>query len=87
MLELEYEYNFVFLGMGSLEAMEKKNAGKGAMDRYFQKEGDAVKVAQGVSGNVIDQGSMLRFLPYLVSGIDFISFFATLPLQFLKKLF
>merc|ERR1719245_1591990 len=58
-----------FRGMGSLEAMEKKNAGKGAMDRYFQKEGDAVKVAQGVSGNVVDQGSMLRFLPYLVSGL------------------
>ena len=70
-LELEKECNSVFLGMGSLEAMEKKNAGKGAMDRYFQKEGDAVKVAQGVSGNVVDQGSMLRFLPYLVSGIDF----------------
>merc|ERR1712029_888470 len=58
-----------YRGMGSLEAMERKDAGGAACDRYFHKEGDAVKVAQGVSGNVVDQGSMLRFLPYLVSGL------------------
>ena len=58
-----------FRGMGSLEAMEKKNAGTGAMERYFHKEGDAVRVAQGVSGNIVDKGSVLRYLPYLVSGL------------------
>ena len=54
--------------MGSLEAMERKDAGISAMERYFHKEGDAVRVAQGVSGNIVDKGSVLRYLPYLVSG-------------------
>ena len=58
-----------YRGMGSLEAMERKNAGTSAMDRYFHKESDAVRVAQGVSGNIVDKGSVLRFLPYLVSGL------------------
>ena len=46
--------------MGSLEAMER-NDGGGSMDRYFVKETDRVKVAQGVSGNIVDKGSVLRF--------------------------
>ena len=54
--------------MGSLEAMETKNTGISAMERYFHKEGDAVRVAQGVSGNIVDKGSVLRYLPYLVAG-------------------
>ena len=34
--------------MGSLEAMEHKSGGgASAMDRYFHKESDSVKVAQG----------------------------------------
>lgn len=49
-----------YRGMGSLEAMERKGAGGAAMERYFHKEADAVKVAQGVSGNIIDKGSVLR---------------------------
>ena len=57
-----------YRGMGSLEAMERKDAGISAMERYFHKEGDAVRVAQGVSGNIVDKGSVLRYLPYLVSG-------------------
>ena len=55
--------------MGSLEAMERKDAGTSAMDRYFHKENDTVKVAQGVSGNIPDQGSVLRYLPYLIAGL------------------
>merc|ERR1712038_479045 len=58
-----------YRGMGSLEAMERKDAGGSACDRYFHKEGDAIKVAQGVSGSIVDKGSVLRYLPYLVSGL------------------
>ena len=58
-----------YRGMGSLEAMERKDAGLSAMDRYFHKEGDSIRVAQGVSGNIVDKGSVLKFLPYLVSGL------------------
>ena len=57
-----------YRGMGSLEAMERKDAGTSAMERYFHKENDTVKVAQGVSGNIVDKGSVLRYLPYLISG-------------------
>lgn len=58
-----------YRGMGSLEAMERKDAGTSAMERYFHKENDTVKVAQGVSGNIVDKGSVLRYLPYLISGL------------------
>merc|ERR1712141_413579 len=58
-----------YRGMGSLEAMEKHNAGGAAMTRYFHKETDSIKVAHGVSGNIVDKGSVLRYLPYLVSGL------------------
>jgi len=60
-----------YRGMGSLEAMENKGGGgSAAMDRYFHKDSDNVKVAQGVSGSIVDKGSVLRFLPYLVRGLQ-----------------
>lgn len=59
-----------YRGMGSLEAMERKNAHGAAADRYFHGEGDGIKVAQGVSGSIVDKGSILRFLPYLICGIQ-----------------
>ncbi|XP_066994585.1 inosine-5'-monophosphate dehydrogenase 1b isoform X1 [Anabrus simplex] len=59
-----------YRGMGSLEAMDRKDAkGGGAMDRYFHNETDKLKVAQGVSGSIVDKGSVLRFLPYLQCGL------------------
>ena len=72
-----------YRGMGSLEAMERKDGeGHAAMERfvgawvgfiltrcisrYFHKDNDKVKVAQGVSGSIVDKGSVLRYLPYLI---------------------
>lgn len=58
-----------YRGMGSLEAMEHKDGKGAAMSRYFHNESDKHRVAQGVSGSIVDKGSVLRFLPYLKSGI------------------
>jgi IMP dehydrogenase len=55
--------------MGSLEAMSRKDAEGSAMNRYFHNENDKMKVAQGVSGSIVDKGSVLRFLPYLQCGL------------------
>lgn len=52
-----------YRGMASIEAMER-----GGGKRYFADE-NAVKVAQGVSGAVVDKGSLFDYVPYLIQGL------------------
>ncbi len=52
-----------YRGMGSLEAMAERG-GK----RYFAEQ-ETVKIAQGVSGAVVDKGSVVDYVPYLMQGV------------------
>jgi IMP dehydrogenase len=52
-----------YRGMGSLEAMQKRSA-----SRYFG-EKQNVKVAQGVSGAVVDKGSIFDLLSHISAGV------------------
>jgi len=52
-----------YRGMGSPEAMASRGG-----QRYMERE-EAVKVAQGVSGTVVDKGSVVDYVPYLMQGM------------------
>jgi len=53
-----------YRGMGSIDAMSK-----GSEKRYNWTGKASVKVAQGVSGAVVDKGSLKRYIPYLTQGV------------------
>lgn len=38
---------------------------------FFCSDRDKVRVAQGVTGTIVDKGSVHRFLPYLITGIRY----------------
>ena len=52
-----------YRGMGSQEAMTK-----GSSVRYFGEQ-SKILVAQGVTGSVMDKGSLRQYLPYIIQGI------------------
>jgi IMP dehydrogenase len=52
-----------YRGMASQEALEA-----GGAKRYFA-EDTKIKVVQGVSGSVLDKGSIFEYVPYLIQGL------------------
>jgi len=52
-----------YRGMGSPEAMAARGA-----QRYMERD-EPIKVAQGVSGTVVDKGSAIDYVPYLLQGV------------------
>jgi IMP dehydrogenase len=53
-----------YRGMGSKDVMSSKAGAK----RYFS-EDEHIRVSQGVSGWVADKGSVVKYIPYLVTGV------------------
>ncbi|MCK4284380.1 MAG: IMP dehydrogenase [Candidatus Brocadiae bacterium] len=52
-----------YRGMGSPEAIAERGA-----KRYMERD-ETIKVAQGVSGTVVDKGSVVDYVPYLMQGL------------------
>jgi IMP dehydrogenase len=54
-----------YRGMASVEAM-----GAGGGKRYLSEDNNKVLVPQGVSGTVLDRGSLADYIPYLMKGLQ-----------------
>ncbi|MCE5323605.1 IMP dehydrogenase [bacterium] len=54
-----------YRGMASVEAM-----GAGGGKRYLSEDNNKVLVPQGVSGTVLDRGSLVDYVPYLMKGLQ-----------------
>ncbi|MCD6416239.1 MAG: IMP dehydrogenase [Planctomycetes bacterium] len=52
-----------YRGMGSKEAMQARGA------RRYEAGEERIRVAQGVSGTVVDKGSVINYVPYLLQGV------------------
>eukprot|EP00916_Digyalum_oweni_P007129 GHVL01012090.1.p1 GENE.GHVL01012090.1~~GHVL01012090.1.p1 ORF type:complete len:500 (-),score=96.57 GHVL01012090.1:107-1606(-) len=57
-----------YRGMGSLEAMGYLKGEKGGARRYFA-EDTAYRVAQGVTGMLVDKGKVRHLIPYTMQGV------------------